>query len=287
MEKLVYTHAIQFVSSMVKISEKRPKNSKYVSLLVVLVGMLLTTACGKPAAETARGVDMGDAKAAAEKVAQADKRYAEREDLGQLRQSIALLRQAQVEDYGSFEAAWKLARADYYLGDHAADVRERDNAFREGAEAGKAAVRLDDGKPEGHFWLGANYGGSAKYSTLASLSSVEDIRREMDTVLKLNEGFQSGSAYMVLGQLYLEAPRVLGGDAQKAIGYLEKGLKFGENNALLRLHLAVAYHTAHKDYEARLQIDHLLSLKLDPEYQPEYKEAVEKAKKLLGDLKSS
>lgn len=287
MEKLVYINAIQFVSAMDKISEKPPKNYKYVSMLFVLVGILLTAACGKPAAETARGVDMGDAKAAAEKVGEADKLYPEREDLGKLRQSIALLRQAQVEDYGSFEAAWKLSRADYYLGDHTADVRERDNAFREGAEAGKAAVKLDDGKPEGHFWLGANYGGSAKYSTLASLSSVEDIRKEMEAVLKLNEGFQSGSAYMVLGQLYLEAPRVLGGDVQKAIGYLEKGLKFGDNNALLRLHLAVAYHTAHKDHEARQQIDQLLSLKLDPEYQPEYKEAVEKAKTLLGELKGS
>jgi hypothetical protein len=286
MEKLVYIDAIQFTSTIVQNSKTWPKNYEFGSVLLVLTVILLTTACSKPAAETARGVDIGDAKAAAEKVGEADKLYAEREDLGKLRQVVALLRQAQVEDYGSFEAAWKLARADYYLGDHTADDRERDKAFREGEEAGNAAVKLDDGKPEGHFWLGANYGGVAKYSTLASLSSVEDIRKEMGAVLRLNEGFQAGSAYMVLGQLYLEAPRVLGGDVQKAIGYLEKGLKFGDHNALLRLHLALAYHAASRDSEARRQIDYLMSMKLDPEYQPEYKEAVAKAKKLLGELKN-
>lgn len=228
---------------------------------------------------------MGDAKAAAEKVAEADRQYAGREDLGKLRQAVALLRQARIEDYGSFEAAWKLSRDAYYLGSHSTDQHERGEAFREGVEAGKAAVSLQAGKPEGHFWLGANYGGAAKDSTLAGLSSIEDIRKEMDAVLKLDEGFQSGSAYMVLGQLYLEAPRMLGGDHQKAIAYLEKGLKFGENNALLRMNLAKAYHAANRDRDARREIDKLSSIKLDPDYQPEYKEAVTAGQKLLADLK--
>jgi len=247
--------------------------------------LLLVAGCHKQAPETSRGVDLGDAKAAAEKIAEADKLYARREDLGQARQAVALLRQAQIEDYGSFDAAWKLARADYYLGDHTGDERERESSFREGVEAGKAAVRIQEGKPEGHFWLGANYGGSAEHSTLAGLSNIDDIHTEMETVLKLNEGFQAGSAYMVLGQLYLETPRVLGGDHQKAIAYLEKGLRFGDNNALLRLHLAEAYHAANRDGDARKQIDHIMSMKLDPEYQAEYKDAVEQARKLLGQLK--
>jgi hypothetical protein len=261
------------------------KNTQVLVLVVVFTVLLLTSSCRKPATETSRGVDTGDAKAAAEKIAEADKLYAERDDLDKVRQAVALLRQAQIEDYGSFEAAWTLARADYHLGEHSTDERERENSFREGIEAGKAAVRLQDQNPEGHFWLGANYGGAAKDSTLAGLSSVEDIRKEMETVMKLNEGFQAGSAYMVLGQLYLEAPRMLGGDVQKAIGYLEKGLKFGENNALLRLHLAEAYHAASRDRDARKQIDYIMSMKIDPEYEPEYKDAVEHAKKLLAELK--
>lgn len=253
--------------------------------LLSLIALVALIGCRKPAVETPQGVDVGDATAAAAKVAEADKLYSGREDLGKVRQAVALLRQARTEDYGSFDAAWKLARAAYYVGDHTKDDRERDTSFREGEEAGKAAVKLQDSKPEGHFWLGANYGGSAKYSTLASFSSVEDIRKEMERVLKIDEGFQAGSAYIGLGQLYLQAPKFLGGDVDKAIGYLEKGLKFGQENALLRLRLAEAYHAAKRDGDAKKQIEYINSMQFDPEFAAEYKEALEQAKKLSEDMR--
>jgi tetratricopeptide (TPR) repeat protein len=201
-----------------------------------------------------------------------------------VRQGIAVLRQARIADYGNYEAAWKLARASYYLGEHTTDERERDAAIREGSEAGKLAVQLDAGKPEGHFWLGANYGGAAEHSTLAGLSTVEDIRREMEAVLKIDERYQNGSAYLALGQLYLEAPRLLGGDYQKAIEALEKGLKFGSDNALLRVSLAEAYHDVKRDADARKQIDVLLKMTPDPNYLPEHKEAVDKANALVEKM---
>ena len=279
--------AIQFGLHKRQTKGNRPKMHRECLMVPAILILSLASGCAKQAAETSRGVDLGDAKGAAEKVAEGDKLYSEREDLAKARQAVALLRQARLEDYGSFEAAWKLARADYFLGEHTGDPHERDNAFREGEEAGKAAVRLQDGKPEGHFWLGANYGGRAKYSVLSGLSSIEDIQKEMDAVLKLDEGFQAGSAYMVLGQLYLEAPRMLGGDQQKAIRYLEKGLRFGSNNALLRLHLAKAYHAANRDSDARKEIDFIMAMKLEPEYQAEYKGALDQARKLLPQLKGS
>ena len=266
--------------------ETRPEKLKLVGLLAALIVVFTATSCQKESAETLRGVDVGDARAAAEKIIEGDRLYAQRADLGQLRQAVALLRQARLEDYGSFDAAWKLARADYYLGDHTTDERERESAFREGEQAGTAAIKLQDGKPEGHFWLGANYGGSAKYSTLASLSTITDIRREMDVVIKLDEGFQAGSAYLVLGQLYLQAPRMLGGDHQKAIDYLEKGLRFGKDNALMRLRLAEAYHSVNRDLDALKEIDYLLSLGEDPLYEAERKDAVEQAQKLRAQLKA-
>jgi hypothetical protein len=249
------------------------------------IALLSSASCNRGPTEVANTIDLGNPKAALEKMAEADGLYAHREDLGQARQAQALLRLARVEDYGSYEIAWKLSRSDYYVADHTTNEREREDSFREGIEAGQRAVQLQDGKPEGHFWLGANYGGTAKNSTLASLSSVEDIRKEMDAVLKLDEGFQSGSAYLGLGQLYLQAPRMLGGDRQKAVDYLEKGLRFGKDNALLRLRLAEAYHLVNRDGDALKQIDYLFSMKVDPAFAPEYKEAVEKAQKLRSELR--
>jgi predicted negative regulator of RcsB-dependent stress response len=284
MEKVVYTTTIQFMSRASDFFQNAPKfdgPSLAVGAVLCLVSL---SGCHRTPPVTTQGVDVGDAKAASAKIEDADKLWAGREDPDKVRQAVALLRQARIEDYGSFDAAWKLARADYYLGDHTQDDRERENSFREGVEAGREAIKLNDGKPEGHFWLGANYGGSAKYSTLAGLSSVEDIRKEMETVLKLDEGFQSGSAYLVLGQLYLQAPKVLGGDVDKAIENLEKGLKFGPDNALLRVRLAEAYHTARRDSDARKQIDYIMTMKFDPSYAAEYKEAQELAKKLQAEL---
>lgn len=250
-----------------------------------IVICLSGAACNRQPLDTANGVDLGNPKGAAEKMAQAESPYKHREDLAQARQAVALLRQARIEDYASYEVAWKLSRCAYYVGDHTTNDREREDSFREGIQAGEAAVKLQDGKPEGHFWLGANYGGRARNSTLASYSSVEDIRREMEAVLKLDEGFQAGSAYLGLGQLYLQAPRMLGGDRQKAVAYLEKGLPFGKDNALLRLRLAEAYHQVNRDPDALKQIDYLLLMKIDPAFEPEYKDAVEKAQKLRGELK--
>jgi len=220
-----------------------------------------------------------------EAIAEANGLYEGRADLMKVRQAIVTLRQAQAGDPTNYEIAWRQAEFNYFLGSHSSDSGEKDKAFREGIEAGKLAVKLQDGKPEGHFWLGANYGGSAELSTLAGLSEVEDIKREMETVIKLDEKYQDGSAYMVLGQVYLESPRLLGGDTQKAISYLEKGLRLGPDNDLMRLHLAEAYAQAHRNEDARKQIDTLLAMKPAPGYETEYNEAVEGARKLQEKLK--
>ena len=105
-----------------------------------------------------------------EAIAEADRLYEGRADLMKARQAIVTLRQAQAEDPTNYDIAWRLAEFDYFLGSHTSDSGEQDKDFREGIEAGKLAVKLQDGKPEGHFWLGANYGGSAELSTLAALS---------------------------------------------------------------------------------------------------------------------
>jgi len=217
-------------------------------------------------------------------ISQADQLYAQRDDLTRLQQGIVLLRQAITADPGSYDAAWRLAKFDYYLATHT-DNGARDNALREGIQAGKTAVQLQGDKPEGHFWLGANYGGSLESETITGLASLEDVRGEMDTVLRINEGYQDGSAYMVLGLLDLKAPKIVGGDPQKAIAEMEKGLRFGGKNAFLRLHLAEAYQTVGRPADARQQLNTILSMTPDPRYLPELKEAQLQARQLLDKIK--
>jgi hypothetical protein len=221
---------------------------------------------------------------ATDKIAEAEPLYEGREDMTKARTAVTALRQAHAADYGNYEAAWKLARAAFYVGDRTDNETERDAMFKEGTDAGKAAVQLQPNKPDGHFWLGANYGGSAAHSTLSSLSSFQDIKNEMEAVLKIDESYQGYSAYLGLGRLYLQAPKILGGDPAKAVDYLEKGVKFSPGNTLMRYQLAAALEATGRPAEAKKQIETLMSTTPDPKYMAEHKQAVADAQKLLEKI---
>lgn len=225
-----------------------------------------------------------DKQAAAGLIAEADKLYAGRAELARTREGAILLRRALAADAGSYDAAWKLARLDYFLGAHTTDRSERDRAYGEGVEAARRAVKLQDGKPEGHFWLGANLGGQAKESVLSGMAAVDEIRREMERVIQLDEGFQGGSAYMALGQVDLEAPRLMGGDSKRAVETLEKGLRYGANNPPYRLRLAQAYLAVNRREDARKELEFIINATPNPDYLPEHEDAVREAKKLMAEL---
>ncbi len=216
--------------------------------------------------------------------AQAEQLYAQRESVERVREAVAVMRRARFADTGNYEAAWKLSKFSYYLGEHEKEDEKtrRAEAFREGIAAGEAAVRLEANKPEGHFWLGANLGGRARLEgPLYALASLPDIRKEMETVIRLDEGFQGGSAYLALGQIDLELPEMFGGSRERAVENLEKGLRFGEDNAMLRLRLAEAYLDVKRAPDARKQLDAIFKLKPHPDYVPEYKQVVAEARTLL------
>ena len=267
-----------------KIAPKKPKEFKD---LLILFSLILAVAGGSACRESARvsprGITDGE-KSAAESIAEGDALYAQRKDLSKVRSGIAILRQVRINDDGNYEAAWKLSKFEYYLGLHATDNREREAAFQEGVDAGRTAVHLQGDKADGHFWLGANYGGSAQISMLAALAVFQHIRTEMERVIEIDPKYEVGSAYLALGRLYLEVPRVLGGDKSKAIDYLEKGLRVGSGNGLMHLCLAEAYHATGRDRDARKQIDFILKMTPGSDYLPEHEETVAGAKELLKKL---
>ncbi len=253
-------------------------------LAVGLAGLALLS-CSSSSEVQEAAQEKQDKAATAELIVQADKLYPQRADLQRTREGIILLARALTADSGSYDAAWRLARLNYFLGAHTSNKTERELAYAKGIEAARHAVKLQDGKPEGHFWLGANLGGKAQASALSGMTSIDEIRSEMEKVIKLDEGFQAGSAYMALGQVDLEAPRMLGGDSKRAVEVLEKNLRFGENNVLYRLRLAQAYLAVNRKEDARKELNAILTLTPNPEYLPEYNDAVNEARKLLDQLK--
>ena len=265
---------------------ERGQLESHVLEILVFAGILAVVLAGASCRKaTPNEASATENRPVAASIADAEALYAQRTDLMKVRQALIALRQAQAANPANFDLAWRSAKYDYYLGAHSTDNDEKDKAYHDGIEAGKLAVQLNDGRPEGHFWLGANYGGNAEMSTLAGLTDIEDIRREMEAVIKTDPTFEAGSAYLALGQVYMKAPKIFGGDLEKAIGYLEQGVKIGPTNGLLRVRLAQAYAAANRKADAQREIDALMAMKAMPGYEPEYNDAVKEAKVLQEKIK--
>ena len=263
--------------------EKGLRHPNTVLIAFALSCSIFCAACSTPPESAPPGKPASNSKPNPELLQQADKSYAEREDLARVREGLETLRRVRAVDYNNYEVAWRIARLCYTLGDKTTDDAEREKAFSEGVEAGETAVKVEPQRVEGHFWLGANQGGYAQArGPLYGLSAAEGLRKEMETVLKLDEGFQGGSAFMVLGRLDLELPSMLGGDPKRAVETLERGMKYGERNSLYRLRLAEAYVRNKRMEDARRELNYIFSMTPHPDFVPEHKEAVTKGRELLA-----
>jgi tetratricopeptide (TPR) repeat protein len=257
-------------------------SSRSVLLLSLAASACLSASCSRGQVKSEEPTETVPAP---QLIAQAEKYYAGREKIENAREAVAVMRRARMSDYNNYEAAWKLSKFDYFLGTHEADDKAKLEAFREGIAAAQAAIKLAPDKPDGHFWLGANLGARGEVQgTLLALPDIPQIRSEMETVIKLDESYEGGSAYLALGQIDLELPELMGGDRKRAVEELEKGVKVADDNALLRLSLAEAYYETKRPADARAQAQAILKMKPDPDYKPEYDQAAEGARELLKKL---
>src|SRR5437762_9576878 len=113
-----------------------------------------------------------------------DALYADRENLASARRAADLWNAALADNPRAFDSAWKLARADYWLGGHAPQSEER-GFYEKGMEAARRAIVVEPNKPEGHFWLAANMGALAEAAGIgAGLKYRKPIRTELETVLR-------------------------------------------------------------------------------------------------------
>ena len=66
------------------------------------------------------------------------------------------------------------------------------------------------------------------------LSLVKSVRKEMDSVIRIDAAHENGGAYVVLGKIDFELPGLMGGNKKRAIQEYEQGLKIAPANPLLR-----------------------------------------------------
>lgn len=222
------------------------------------------------------------AATSAELIQQGDALYAQRADLAKAKQAAALYAQALAADPKSEAAAWKLSRAQYWIGMHSPKDQKLE-VFQKGVNAAKQAIAINPKSLPGHYWLGVCYGvyGSAK-GIMESLSLVDPIKKEMATVIELDPNYEAGGPYRVLGRLYYKLPGLFGGDNDKAIENLKIAVHKGPHRYLNHIYLAEIYYDEDKVAEGKALLDAVVAGPVEPGYEPETVEWKAQAKKMLS-----
>jgi tetratricopeptide (TPR) repeat protein len=214
-----------------------------------------------------------------------DQLYAHRDDLASARAAEKIWADRLAQTPKDFDAAWKLARARYWLGGHAPE-QERKTLYEAGIAAARAAIATAPDRPEGHFWLAANMGTLAEsFGLRQGLKYRSEIKKELETVLKIDPAFLQGSADRALGRWYDKVPGLFGGSNEKAEEHLRKALTYNPNSTATLYFLAETLIDAGKKDEARTVLEKLIAAPVDPEWAPEDKEWKEKAQRLIKTLR--
>lgn len=257
---------------------KRKSFYSFITIVSLLNCLLSCASSGQDDVQTSAPKEAADVSA---QIKHADELFRRRADVSKLREAVNLLAQVRNPDKRSFETEWKFAKYNYFLGKQSSDEKESEKAFENGARAGKIASRIEPNKPDGYFWYGANLGEQANRAPLTKgLMSVGDIQEAMNRTIEIDPAYEGASAFDALAQVEL-ATRMTGGDAKKAIDFLEKAIQIDNNNSYLHLHLAEAYLATNRQAEAKKQLEFVLKMKPDPDYLPEYEENQKEAEKMI------
>jgi hypothetical protein len=217
-----------------------------------------------------------------------DALYAQRADLAKAKQAADIWAQRSA-DGKDYEAAWKLARACYFLATQGLNKDDGAVQLDRGVAAGKLAAGLAADKPEGHFWYAANMGEKAQRGgMMTGLKYKGDIKSELERTISIQAGWQDGSAESALGQWYLKVPdsfMCCGGDHKKGIELLRKALTYNPQSSQVKYSLAEALSDDSKGRdEAKQLLQQVIDAPIDPNWAVEDKGFKDKARTLLDKL---
>ena len=209
----------------------------------------------------------------------------DRSNLAKAREAADLWEMRVAANPKDFESAWKLARAMYWLGGHGSEESRR-AALERGVAAGRQAAALQPARPEGHFWMAANMGALAEsYGVRQGIRYRGPIKDALETVLRIDPAFQDGSADRALGRWYFKVPGLFGGSRKKAEEHLRTSLQYDPNSTASHYFLAETLLDDNRNREAMDELNKVLALPINPEWEPEDREFKEKAQQLLKRIR--
>ena len=139
----------------------------------------------------------------------------------------------------------------------ATSTEDKLEGYERGRQLGERAVELAPRNAEAHLWYAINTGrwGQTK-GVMRSLFLLPTVKREIDTILTLDP--RSVRAHALAGNVYMEVPRLAGGDRAKAEQHFKKGLDIDPRFTVLRIDLARLYIGDGRYAEARQELTRVL-----------------------------
>jgi hypothetical protein len=215
-----------------------------------------------------------------------DALYGAREQIENVRASVELLDAVAGTD--DFEAAWRLGRALFFLGQEEQSKTQARALHARGVAACVRAVRLGPKRVEGHFWLGVNLALQAQATnSLAALYLALRAKRSLERAARINPAYHAAGPLRVLARLAHKLPRLLGGGRARAHAVFARAVELAPASTVTRLYFAEMLMDDGDYGHARAELETILTTPLDTAWAFEAARDRRLAQELLQRLRSS
>jgi hypothetical protein len=192
-------------------------------------------------------------------VARMDALWRTRDDLDSMRQLIEVGEQA-TRERQDFEIAWRISRACVLLGSIQENRTLRKAIAVKGMEWGRAAMEMEPGRVEGHYYYGSTVGQYG--TTVGTMAAVtEGIAGKFESAMTqaygIDRDYDEGGSMIALGRFLYVLPWPKR-DLKRSRGYLEEAKKRHPNRLLARPYLADTYYALGNKTKARGELRHIL-----------------------------
>ncbi len=216
---------------------------------------------------------------------QADDAYAKK-DTAAIKENMKALEALTATNEG---AAWRYARASYQVGVNITDEKLQDTTFKAGYKAVEPYYKKGSKDVNTNYWFAIAAGKYANFHKFDAFKSglAEEIKKSCAKVIATDPGYENGNAYAVMGAVYYKlyvTPLVKGGDLDKAIENLKKGLGYRADSIFINLTLGQCYYEKKMYKEAKPYLETALKGKPgnnDEKYLGEAKEYLAKVNNKL------
>jgi len=152
-----------------------------------------------------------------------------------------------------------LARAWFLFGEERAKSEDdKVAAYARARDYAKRAAELAPKDADAHLWYAITLGSwSQAKGLLGSALALRDLRREVDTVLRLDPN--NIEAHIMAGSIARELPKVLGGDRKEAEAHFKTAQRLDPKLTGVRIELAQLYINLARYADARQQLQAVLA----------------------------